>query len=83
MASAPQWKVYDSTGNYQAACKEIEAAAALMGFYGNGASIRHGHDRSDVVWTEGEDERYASESYDRVAVVAQVRLARKLRYLAP
>lgn len=43
MAASPVWKVYDASGKYQAACKEPEAAAALLGFYGVGASIRFDH----------------------------------------
>ena len=64
MAASPQWKVYDQEGTYQAACKEPEAAAALMGFYGYGATIRLDH--KFVVWTEGVEENLAGESYDAV-----------------
>jgi len=53
MAGSPQWKVFDAAGKYQAACKEPEAAAALMGFYGRGATIRWGHSKRDIAWTEG------------------------------
>ena len=65
MAASPAWKVYDRHGSYRAACKEIEAAACLMGFYGNGATIRLGHSRP--VWTEGAEGQPAAESYDFVA----------------
>lgn len=65
MANAPRFKVYDAHGRYQAACKEVEGAAALMGFYGSGATIRVGHAKSGIFWTEGEDGE-ASESYDAV-----------------
>jgi len=61
MAASPEFKIYDSAGTYQAACKEIEAAAALVSFYGEGATIRHGHKL--VAWTEGVDGA-AAESYD-------------------
>ena len=64
MASSPQFKIYDSANTYQAACKEVEAAACLVGFYGEGATIRQGH--SKVIWTEGFD-GIASESFDAVA----------------
>lgn len=73
MANAPQWKVYDASGNYQAACKEIEAAAALIGFYGDGATIRFDHAKKATVWTEGHEDRPAHESYDFVAEVAEAR----------
>lgn len=71
MAQAPQYKVFDAAGKYQAACKEIEAAAALMGLYGKGASIRMGHAKADTVWLEGSEDQEAWVSYDHVAQVAQ------------
>jgi hypothetical protein len=64
MAGTPVFKVYDADGTYQASCKEPEACAALMSFYGIGATIRYGHGRT--LWTEGETGR-AAESYDIVA----------------
>ena len=63
MAATPRFKVYDADGHYQAACKEPEAACALMWFYGDGATIRAEHDR--IVWTEGKDGTGA-DSYDAV-----------------
>jgi hypothetical protein len=65
MASTPQFKIYDSAGVYQAACKEIEAAAVLITFYGTGATIRDGHSR--IVWAEGHESQSAYESLDFVA----------------
>lgn len=64
MASAPRWKIYDAEGVYQAACKEPEAAACLVSFYGNGATIRDGH--AFIAWTEGRD-GVATWSYDTTA----------------
>lgn len=72
MSAAPFWKVYGPTGEYQAACKEPEAAAALVGFYGAGATIRAGH--RDVVWTEGKETQPACESYDDTATTIMLRL---------
>jgi hypothetical protein len=66
-----EWKVYDCDKTYQAACKEPEAAAALAGFYGPGATIKHGHDV--IVWREGSEGFPAGESYDRCAEVMQAR----------
>lgn len=68
MAAAPYWKVYDANGKYQSSCHQIEAAAALMAFYGGGATIRKGHNKRDIVWTEGVSGE-AWESYDNVAEV--------------
>lgn len=71
MAGSPEFKVYDAQGEYQASTKEIEAAAALVAFYGNGATIRWQHSR--VVWTEGSEPQPAAESYDNVANVVSAR----------
>lgn len=73
MTQAPQWKVFDAYGKYQAACKEVEAAAALMGFYGEGATIRFDHGKWATVWTEGRESQDAGESFDHVAEVASAR----------
>lgn len=73
MAQSPKWKVFDGSGVYQAACKEIEAAAALMGFYGDGATIRFDHGKWATIWTEGEETQPAFESFDFVAETAEAR----------
>ena len=67
MAATHKFKVYDSAGQYVASCKYPEDAAALIAcVYGdNGATIRYGHRK--VVWTEGSESMFASESYDFVA----------------
>jgi len=67
MASSPIWKVYSRTGEYVAACKYGEDAAAVVATYAEGATIRYGHRR--VVWTEGAETFPAGESYDGVAQV--------------
>ena len=71
MAGAPRFKVYDNDGNYQGAVKEPEAAATLVSFYGDGATIRDGHKL--IVWLEGVDGR-AAESYDEVALTVMAKL---------
>lgn len=74
MAAAPQFKIFDSQGEYMGACKEVEGASALVSFYGEGATIRNGHPKKTTVWTEGADGR-ASESYDATGkiIVRRVR----------
>ena len=52
-------KIYDPEGNFQASCVDIAAAAALMGFYGNGAEIRNGHAKKHAVWREGSETQTA------------------------
>ena len=71
MASSPKWKIYNSLGEYIAACKEIEAAAALVALYGNGATIRPYH--KQPLWVEGKD-GCAGDSYDLVRDTIYARL---------
>ena len=82
MAAAPRFKVYNPEGEYVAACKYPEDAAAVVAAHGPGAQIRDGHTR--VVspagrgetprlrlarwgWHEGHEDAPAGESYDVVA----------------
>lgn len=65
MAASPQWKVYNAAKEYKAACKDVEDAACLIAFYGDGATIRAEH--TIILWTEGAEQQPASESYDFVA----------------
>jgi hypothetical protein len=75
VAISPRWKVYDKIGNYVAACKDIEAAAALVALYGDGASIRDRH--TGIVWREGKESTPAFESYDTVALTVWGRIGGK------
>lgn len=79
MAAAPQWKVYDASGVYQAACKEIEAAACLVSLYGNGATIRRNH--KQILFTEGGDANAAVYGYDSVSEMVYRRLEAYRRLL--
>ena len=72
MAASPMWKVYDAEKDYRAACKGVEEAACLVAFLGDGATIRCEH--TLIVWTEGQEDQPAAESYDHVAETAQRRL---------
>lgn len=71
MGGSPVLKVYSREGEYLAAFKYAEDAAALVALRGSGATIRRGHRR--VVWTEGMESQPAIESYDYVAEVASRR----------
>ncbi len=73
MAASPRFKVYDRNATYQASCHEVEAAALLMTLYGDGATIRNGHTKASIVWTEGTDGA-AYDSYDNVVEVVFSRL---------
>jgi hypothetical protein len=80
MGASPKWKVYDHEGTYQAATKEIEAAAAVVSFYGRGATIKLDH--KVVVWTEGVDGDGDS-SYDEVAEKVAEKIEALKRTLPP
>lgn len=74
MAGSPRFKVHDQNGVYQASCKEIEAAAALVSFYGERARIRDAATNTQV-WVEGaEYDGLAGASYDYVAELAWERI---------
>lgn len=64
MSAAPEWKVYRS-GQYIAACRYAEDAAALVSLAGG--EVRFGHRLR--VWREGDEEFPAGESYDGAADV--------------
>ena len=71
MAQSPAWKLYTPDGDYEAACKNIIVAAAVVSVLGEGATIRRGHRL--ILWTEGKD-GWAGESYDDAAETALNRL---------
>lgn len=72
MAASPPYKIFDPQGAYRGAVNELEAAAALMAFYGEGAQVRVGHSARNVLWHEGHEPEPAGESYDGAAgVMAQ------------
>jgi hypothetical protein len=73
MASTPQLKIFNSEGGYIGCVKHYEDAACLVASYGKGASVRFGHDRKNVLWTEGAEDFSAGESYDRAATVMRQR----------
>lgn len=62
MAAAPKWKVYRN-GEYVAACKYAEDAAAMVSVAGGTVKLNH----NKVVWVEGEEDQSAGESYDEAA----------------
>ncbi len=64
MAGAPRYKVYNAEGEYVAACKFAEDAAAVVASY-EGGTIRDGHRK--IVWREGSETETAGNSYDAVA----------------
>jgi hypothetical protein len=77
MAASPGFKIYNREGVYLASTKFTEEAAVLMAFLGDGATIRTGHAKADIVWTEGEDGE-AGESYDAVGELVEKRREARL-----
>lgn len=76
MAGSPPWKVYDAERRYRASTAGIVEAAVLVSFLGDRATIRNGHNKRDVVWTEGAGhDGAAGESYDHVCDVVEGRRA--------
>lgn len=73
MAASPMWKVYNAEKKYRAACKDVEEAAVLVAFLGDGATIRCDH--CLVLWTEGKEDQPAAESYDHVTSTVHHRLS--------
>jgi hypothetical protein len=63
MAAAPALKVYTPEGEYIGAVKEVMGAAVLVGAYGEGSTVRMGHSKKMILWTQGVDGD-AGESYD-------------------
>jgi hypothetical protein len=74
MASSPGLKIFNAEGQYIAACKAGEDAACLVAFNGAGSTIRHGHAKSSIVWTEGSETQSAAESYDFVVTTICARI---------
>lgn len=67
MATSPRWKIYGGDGKYEGCVKESIAAASLVALYGDGATVRWGHPKRNIVWTEGHEDIWAGESYDIAA----------------
>lgn len=78
MAKTPEWKVFNPSGEYIAACKHVEDAACLVALYGKGATIKNPWTGSmKPLWVEGSEESPAGESYDRVMLVVNERCQRR------
>lgn len=71
MSKSPEFKVYDASGKYMAAVREIEAGAALLGSIYPGGTIRLGH--RTILYHDGVDGD-AGDSYDAVVDVCFQRL---------
>ena len=72
-ARYPSWKVFSPAGKYVGATHLAADAGALCAAYGEGATIRWGHKKKQIVWTDGVD-GYAGDSYDMVDEVCNAKL---------
>lgn len=70
MASSPKYKIYSAGNEYMGCVKHLEDAARLMS---DGCTIRYGHTKACILWTEGEESQSAGESFDHVAEVGTAR----------
>ncbi len=78
MAATPKLKVYNAHGEYVAAFKHAEDAAAFVAMAGPGVTIRDGYGKKDTVWHEGKEAQSAAESFDFVAKVVADRIAARV-----
>lgn len=59
--------VYDSDSELRASLQYAEDAGCLVAFLGEGSTIREKGNRKHILWSEGNEEQPAAESYDFVA----------------
>ena len=72
MPGSPKFKVY-RTGEYIAACKYAEDAAALVAAAPTGCLVKYEHKL--VVWTEGAERIEAADSFDEAGAIMRERIA--------
>lgn len=63
MGATPALKIYTAEGDYVGSAKEVMGAGVMAQAYGEGSTIRLGHNKASIVWTEGIDGEIC-ESYD-------------------
>jgi len=81
MAGSPNLKVYAGR-EYVASCKHIEDAVVIAAVRGEGTTIRYGHGKAAILWTEGAEGQSASESYDHATAVVVSRMEAHFALLA-
>lgn len=74
MAGSPELKIFNAQGEYIGCVKYGEDAACLVSSYGDGATVRYGHNKRNTIWTQGSEEFSAGESYDRCRDVIDARI---------
>lgn len=73
MAGTHDYKIYNASNEYVACIKYLEDCAAMVSILGDGATIRYGHNKKGILWTEGNETQSAGESYDHTAAICQQR----------
>ena len=73
MAASPIFKIYTEMQEYIASFKYPEDAALFVGTQPVGSTVRAGHSRREILWTEGAEEFLATSSFDRAAMVIESR----------
>lgn len=71
MAASPRWKIYNALGRYVGCMKDLEDCAKVVAGMEDW-TIRDGHKK--IVWTEGSEEVWAGESYDRLSEIVWTRI---------
>ena len=67
MASSPALKIYTAEGEYVGSAKDVIGASVMVQVYGEGSTIRLGHSKKAIAWTQGADGD-ATESYDGTGI---------------
>ena len=80
MAASPALKVYSAEGEYMGSAKEVIGAAVMVQVYGEGSTIRLGHSKSLIAWTQGVDGD-ATESYDGTGAIMVDRFPQFRNYI--
>jgi hypothetical protein len=68
MASSPALKIYTAEGEYVGSAKDVIGASVMVQVYGEGSTIRLGHSKKAIAWTQGTDGD-ATESYDGTGII--------------
>jgi hypothetical protein len=79
MAATHTYKIFTADNNYIAAAKWAEDAVAIVVLIAHeGGTVRNGHSKKDILWTEGQEEFSGAESYDHAGEVIEARQKKRL-----
>jgi hypothetical protein len=94
VAATPSLEIFSAEGEYVASVKYFDDAACLISFYGDGAQVRSGHGKKEILWTEGSESFPAGDNYNGAVDIMASRLPnmekakmqmqnRKLEFIEP